>query len=257
MDLGLCGKIALVTGASKGIGKAIAAALAAEQATVYICARNRRDLLQTAREIGEVGVLEADVTRDRDVARMIRSIRRVDILVNNAGGLEEFGGFTATSLEQWRASYEWNVLSAVRITQAALPKIPPGGTILNIASELGKQPAGFAPHYGAAKAALLSLTRFLAEELAPRNIRVNALCPGPVITDSWTREAQEIARRDRMNIHNVLRTLAKSASKRTLLGRVGQVEDVAPLAAFLVSPRAKWITGAAFSVDGGAVRAIE
>jgi NAD(P)-dependent dehydrogenase (short-subunit alcohol dehydrogenase family) len=125
--------------------------------------------------------------------------------------------------------------------------------VINIASEAGRQPLRIGPDYSAAKAALLSATKSLAEELAPEGIRVNAICPGPVMTDSWVSEAHA---RGGVRWQAFLKRASAHAASRVPLGRMGTPDDVAALAAFVASPRASWITGASFAVDGGAVRVI-
>jgi 3-oxoacyl-[acyl-carrier protein] reductase len=248
MDLGLRNRNVLVTGGSRGIGRAIAQAFHNEGANVTICARTAKGLVDAAKEIGEIAAVPCDVRRPADVRRVVRRFGRLDVLVNNAGGMEHFKTFEETTAHEWRSAIELNLLSVVEVTRTALPVLRAShGCVINVASEVAKQPFHMGPDYCAAKAGLLNLTKFLANELAP-DVRVNAVCPGPVVTDSWWQEAGWSAAR--------LRDLTKAAAKRTALRRVGMVDDVSGLVAFLASGHAGWITGAAFSVDGGAVKSI-
>jgi 3-oxoacyl-[acyl-carrier protein] reductase len=249
MDLGLRNKSVLVTGGSRGIGRAIARAFHEEGAAVTICGRTVKDLIDAAKEIGEIAAIPCDVRRAPDVRRMLKRIDRLDVLVNNAGGLQHFRNFESIDTTEWRETLELNLLSAVEVTRAALPLLRKSrGCVVNLASEVGKQPFGMGADYCAAKAGLLNLTKYLSNELAPEGIRVNAVCPGPVVTDSWWQEANWSAEK--------LRELTRAAVKRVPLRRVGYAQDVSGLVAFLASAQAGWITGAAFSVDGGAVKSI-
>ena len=249
MNLGLRDKTVLVTGGSRGIGRAIARAFHEEGATVAICSRSPKHLVEAAKEIGEIACIPCDVRKPLEVRRLIRRLSRLDVLVNNAGGMLHFGRFQDTTAASWRNALELNLLSAVEMTRQALPLLRSArGCIVNVASEVGRQPFSMGPDYSAAKAALLSFAKSLSNELAAEGIRVNAVCPGPVVTDSWWQEAGWSAAR--------LREITREAAKRVPMGRVGLPEHVAGLVAFLASSQAGWITGAAFSVDGGAVRAI-
>ncbi|HXG63199.1 MAG TPA: SDR family oxidoreductase [Planctomycetota bacterium] len=227
------GRTVLVTGGSRGIGKAVARAFHEAGARVVICGRNPASLVSAAREIGEIICIPADVRRD--ARRLVRRLGgRLDILVNNAGGMEHHGTFERTPLSAWRSTFELNLFSAVEVTREALPLLrrSPAGCVVNIASDVGRRPFHMGPDYCAAKAALIHLTRYLAAELAP--VRVNAVCPGPVATGDWSpRDVREAAR-------------------RTLLGRTGRPEEVAH--AVLFAARATFLTGAVVGVDGGAAR---
>ncbi|MBI2930300.1 MAG: SDR family oxidoreductase [Planctomycetes bacterium] len=249
MDLGLRHKSVLVTGGSRGIGRAIARAFCREEASVIICGRSAKHLIEAAKEIGEVRAQVCDVRRAGEIRRFLRRLDRLDVLINNAGGMQHFGRFEDTSAESWLSAFELNVVSAAEMTRHALPLLRRSrGCIVNICSEVAKQPFETGPDYCAAKAALLNLSKYLANELAPHGVRVNAVCPGPVVTDSWWEESGWSAAR--------LREISKAAAKRVALGRVGHPEDVAGLTVFLASTQASWVTGAAFSVDGGAIKSI-
>jgi NAD(P)-dependent dehydrogenase (short-subunit alcohol dehydrogenase family) len=231
MDNSLSGKTALVTGGSRGIGKAIARALYGAGARVIIAGRDPKSLIRAAKEIGEIICVPADVRKD--AKKLFRYVDRLDILVNNAGGMEHFGTFEKTPLAAWRSSFELNLYSAVEVTRAALPHLRKSrGSIVNIASDVGRRPFDMGPDYCAAKAALISLTRYLAAELAP--VRVNAVCPGPVVTGDWGAPA------------------IRKAAARTLAGRTGTPEEVARTVLFAV--KCGYLSGAVCGVDGGTVR---
>lgn len=232
MDRRFEGKSVLVTGGSRGIGKAIARAFHHAGARVLICGRDAKALVKAAREIGEIICIPGDVRRD--VKRIFRAVDRLDVLVNNAGGMEHFEKFRGTSAAAWRSTFELNLFSAVEVTRAALPLLRTSkGAIVNIASDVGRRAFGMGPDYCAAKAGLISLTQYLAAELAP-DVRVNAVCPGPVVTGPWSKA--EIRR----------------AASRTLLGRTGTPEEIAE--AVLFAAHDHFLTGATVGVDGGSVR---
>jgi len=245
MDLGLRDKCAVVTGGSKGIGRAIALGLAREGASVAICARGAQALRDTERELLEHGSKAwaggCDVGDPAALASFLESARqelgRIDILVNNASGL-----VFADDEAGWRSNFDVDIMAAVRACWKVVPWMSAsgGGSILHIASGSGLE-AGSPPAYAAAKAALISHSKTLAIALAGQKIRVNVLAPGSIEFAGGVWEAQ---RQNNPNFYaKVLGTIP--------WGRMGTAEEVANAALFLASDRASWITGVCLGVDGG------
>jgi len=253
MDLGLRGKHAIVTGASRGIGMAIARELAAEGCNLTIAARGQEGLDAAARELRERGVTVATVAVDlssvdgcqRLVERAMEHAGRLDILVHNAGG-SKGGSFEETTDEQWKAALDLNLLAAVRLARLVVPfmRRQGGGRIITISSVFGRE-AGGRIEYNAAKAAEISATKAMARELAPDNILVNTVAPGSILFPggSWDRRM----RADPEGIAELVR-------REIPLGRFGRPEEVAAMVVFLASERASLITGACINVDGGQSR---
>jgi 3-oxoacyl-[acyl-carrier protein] reductase len=251
MDLGLAGKAALVTGASKGIGLRTASRLAAEGCRLGLCARNPADLDQAAGELrghgAQVAVQAADVTDPDQAARFVAhcaaELGGIDILVNNVGGSTGGNLFEATD-DDWRQTFELNVFQVVRMIRLAAPpmRLRGGGSIVNIASISGWQaPLAGSAQYGAAKAALIFMTERLALELVHDGIRVNTVSPGSIAWEggSWAEWGREFPE-------------AYSAYVRDgfPMGRLGTPEEVADAIAFIASPAAAWINGRHIAVDG-------
>jgi 3-oxoacyl-[acyl-carrier protein] reductase len=263
MDLGLTGKVALVTGGSKGIGKAIAEEFAKEGAHVSICARGQRDLATAAEELRKHGVTviatQADVTKAEDIQHVIDATLtqcgRIDILINNAGSAW-LGHSVETSDEQWQYALDINLQSAVRFTRGVVPAMRRvgGGRIINI-STAGARTV-LAPgmlDYTAAKAALLAFSRAAAAELAPDNILVNAVCPGFIhspLHDSLSDSAMAL-----MGFPN-REEVDRFLHQFILTKRIGKPEEVAPLVVFLASAQASYITGSIYDVDGGYTKSV-
>ncbi|MCH8009765.1 MAG: SDR family oxidoreductase [Chloroflexi bacterium] len=247
MDLGLTDKVAIVTGGSRGIGRSIALALAAEGCRVAICARNEEALRATEAELAEstdaLGIV-ADVTQAADVERLIQEtvdrFGRLDILVNNAG----VRGSDDTD-EIWNAIYESNLLAAARATRAAVPHLRASGSgsIVHITSIYGRESGGPIA-YNAIKSAMNSHAKAMALELAP-DIRVNAVAPGSVAFPggSWGRRLKEDPE-----------GMAKFIEENIPMGRFGSPEEIANVVVFLCSDQASWVTGACINVDGGQSR---
>jgi NAD(P)-dependent dehydrogenase (short-subunit alcohol dehydrogenase family) len=266
MDLGLAGRVALVTGGSKGIGLAVVEGLLTEGARVVAVSRGVTPELRELR--GELEHVSVDLTDpdapDRAVERAVATFGGLDILVNNAGGpppgatLPRFG-FLGLSDRDWHAMLDFNLLSAVRACRAALPHLVEreGGAIVNVSSSLALQPSAVNVDYSAAKAALMTVTKALAEEFGPQGVRVNGVCPGPTLTAWWTEAggaADVLAEQMSSDRETVLSTLAPELMQLHT-GRLVEPQEIADAVLLLVSPRSGSTSGAELVVDGGMVKA--
>jgi 3-oxoacyl-[acyl-carrier protein] reductase len=250
---GLSEKVAIVTGASKGIGAGIALALAAAGARVAVnYSSDREGAERVARSITEKGgeaiAVGADVSRAEDVTRLFKEVDsafgRLDVLVNNAG-VFRFGAFTEITEESFHFHYNINVLGTILTAQEAIKRFgPDGGSIINLSSIVGSHPVAGALLYASTKGAIETLTKGLALELAPRKIRVNAIAPGHTET-----EGNAAAGTFDGGAGAVL-------AEKTPLGRLGRVSDIAPVAVFLASDESGWITGEIIRAAGGLIVAI-
>jgi 3-oxoacyl-[acyl-carrier protein] reductase len=239
MDLGLAGSVCLVTGSTSGIGLETAKLLRAEGASVVTTGRSGGDVAADLSEPGEP---------ERVVQEAVERHGRLDVLVNNVG-YSEIRKLEEVSDDVWQASFEINLMSAVRATRAALPAMRErgAGTIVNVSSTAAKRPSTGMPDYSVMKAGLLSFSRLVADLYAKDGIRCNAVTPGPTATGAWLGEgglADQQGEREEV--------LAKVAAGRPL-GRLAQPEEIAAVIVFLCSPRASYVTGAAWSADGGTV----
>jgi 3-oxoacyl-[acyl-carrier protein] reductase len=245
MDLGLRGKACLVTGSTAGIGLETAKLLVAEGARVATCGRSE------APGIGEETHIRADLSEPDAPALMVGaatdSLGGLDVLVNNVG-FAVHAGFEEVSDADWDSMWNLNVMSYVRTIRAGLPHLRASrGSIVNVSSTAGKRPSVGMPHYSVSKAAVLSLSRLVADAYAGDGIRCNAVTPGPTATDAWLGEgglADQQGEREEV--------LAKVGAGRPL-GRLAEPEEIAAVIAFLASERASYVTGAAWSADGGTV----
>jgi NAD(P)-dependent dehydrogenase (short-subunit alcohol dehydrogenase family) len=244
MDLGLQEQVCLVTGSTAGIGLAVAELLKDENATVVTTGRSGDGIgdLHVAADLAARGEPE------RVVHTAIDRFGRVDCLVNNVG-FAEIRRFDELTEENWEQSWQINVMSAVRATQAALPGMRErrAGAIVNVASTSAKRPSATMPDYSVTKAAMLSLSRLVADLYAKDGIRCNAVTPGPTATGAWLGEgglADQQGERDEI--------LAKVGAGRPL-GRLAEPGEIAAVIVFLLSKQASYVTGAAWSADGGTV----
>jgi 3-oxoacyl-[acyl-carrier protein] reductase len=258
MDLGLTGKTALVTAASKGMGRASALGLAREGARVAMCARTEADVMAAAEEIraktgAEVLAMKADVTRAADVktlvARTLDRFGAIDVLVANCGGPPR-GGLEEMTDEQWHGAFDVSVLSTVRLIREVLPSMRARrwGRILAIQSVSVKQPVEGLLLSNAVRPGVFGLAKTLAPELGKDGILINVVCPGRIRTDRLL----EGARRSGLPTEEFL----ARASGDIPLQRVGTPEEFANVIVFLASERASYVTGVALQVDGGLVRGL-
>ncbi|MGO4570001.1 SDR family NAD(P)-dependent oxidoreductase [Rhizobium sp. 2YAF20] len=264
MDLKLDGKVALVTGSSKGIGEGVARGLAREGAIVIVHGRNKITTEEVADDIvaqgGRAYAVFGDLTNDDEVQRLVDDaqsfVRPVDIVVNNAGGSGEPEDWTTTSPETWASGYDRNVLAAVRVTTRLLPsmRVAKWGRIVNISSLAALMPPAKRPDYSAAKAAMIAMTASLAKEVAMDGITANTVSPGTIRSIKLEEGFRKVAAGQGLALdapwteieQRVLPMFAKVP-----MGRVGTLEEIADAIAFLVSPRASYITGANLRLDGG------
>ncbi|WP_274655215.1 SDR family NAD(P)-dependent oxidoreductase [Paenibacillus humicola] len=260
-------QVAVVTGASKGIGLAIVKKFVEEGANVIAISRTvTNELAQLIESNADaVKYFAIDLNEERDTQQLSdllgSAFGRIDILVNNVGAIDERRGqgFLATSIEEWEQLYQLNLFSIVRMTQAALPHMLKQnvGAVINISSINAQMPELMLPIYGTTKAAINNLTKMLAGEFGPRQIRVNSISPGPVVTPLWNAEngmASSIASAASMTPDEVMTKLPEMAG--ITLGRFAEPEDIANLTIFLSSKQASMITGANYIIDGNMTKMI-
>ncbi|MBJ7332194.1 MAG: SDR family oxidoreductase [Solirubrobacteraceae bacterium] len=266
MDLQLTGRVAVITGASKGIGLEIVRAFTAEGARVIAASRTlTEELAAIDGDVIHVAVDLMDAHAPAEViARAVELHGGLDVLVNNAGGpppgvAVPHGGFLTRTDADWHAVLEFNLLTAVRASRAALPiLVERGGTIVNIASTAARQPATMNLDYAAAKAAMLALTKALSEEFAPQGVRVNAVSPGATITPWWTDEggaADVFASSAGVDRETALASLAPEMMQLSI-GRLARPSEIADAVAFVASPRCASLTGADIQVDSGGLKTV-
>jgi len=247
LDLGLRDRCCVVTGSTGGIGRATARLLAAEGARVVTCGRSE------APEVGEALHVRADLARPGGPERVVAEAGEVDVLVNNVGLAVQRDLLEVTD-EEWDDVWQLNVMSYLRAIRAVLPAMRGRGrgVIVNVSSTSGKRPSTSMPDYSVTKAAVLSLSRLVADLYGGDGIRCNAVAPGPTATDAWLADgglADQQARRSGKTREEVLAAVAKGRP----LGRLAEAEEIAAVVAFLCSDRASYVTGAAWSADGGTV----
>ncbi len=263
MELGLQDRAAIVTGASRGIGRQVALQLAAEGCHVLLCARDPDALAAVAAEIrGKGGAAEPfplDITEataaDAIVAECRRAFGRVDVLVNNAGyaTAKAIGSLTA---DDWQAALELNFLAAARLSVACAPLMQAArwGRMVHVASVSGREPDPLFAPYSAAKAALLNLSTALSQAYAADGVHSSCVVPGVTVTELVEANALASAMRGGTTTEDVMaRMLAKQG---VAIGRFGRPEEVAAAVVFLASEAASWITGATLEVDGGTLRSV-
>lgn len=258
MDLGLSGKVAVITGGNTGIGLAIGDALAREGAHLALCGRNSERLAAAAAGVRdrrgvEVLTVQADVSRAEDCAHIVAEVERsfdgADILINNAGqGTNET--IQDAPDERWQYYWDLHVMAAVRLSRGLAPAMRRrgGGVILNTASICAVQPLSHEPIYNVTKAALMMFSKCLANELIPYGIRVNCINPGLILTDGWIEPAKKWTEGTNTTWQEYLDGVAKRYAP---IGRFATPEELAEFYVFLCSPLAAYCVGSAYFVDGG------
>jgi 3-oxoacyl-[acyl-carrier protein] reductase len=257
LDLGLRDRVCVLTGSTSGIGLAAARFLAEEGAKVVVSGRNAERVEQALKDAGaELGIacdLAEPSAPEKLVNEAIAQLGRVDCLVNNVGEAYQASFEELTDL-QWEEMWQLNVMSYVRAIRAVLPDMRErgSGVIVNVSSTAGKRPSTGMPNYSVTKAAVLSLSRLVADVYAGQGIRCNAVAPGPTATGAWLAEgglADQQARRSGKSREDALAAVGAGRP----LGRLAEPEEIASVIVFLCSDRASYVTGAAWSADGGTV----
>ncbi len=269
MDLGLTGRVCAVTGASRGIGRETARLLCAEGARVLLIGRDEGRLGAAVEDAaaagaergGEAVALVLDVTDDDAGERLLAAAEArfgsLDVLVNNAGSAQ-WRDLDDVPDEDWRAQYELNVMAPLRAMRAAAPAMAARGwgRIVNVCSTAGKRPSAAMPEYSVAKAAELSLSRLFADRYAKSAVLVNAICPGPAESEMWMAPGGLLDQSQALSgAATREEALAEAGGKRPI-GRLAEPGEIAAAIVFLCSERASYVSGAAWSVDGGTVQVI-
>jgi 3-oxoacyl-[acyl-carrier protein] reductase len=269
MNLGLAGRACAVTGASRGIGRETALQLCAEGANVLLVARDEQRLREVQEEAdgagakagGRAAVLGLDVTVDdageRILAAGTESFGGLDVLVNNAG-FARWRDLDDVPDEDWRAQYEISVMAPLRAMRAAAPAMAERGwgRIVNVCSTSGKRPSALMPEYSVAKAAELSLSRLFADRYAAGGVLVNAICPGPTESEMWMAPEGLLDQSQAISGAGSRAEALQAAGSKRPIGRLADPAEIAAAIVFLCSERASYVSGAAWSVDGGTVQVI-
>ena len=266
MDLGLAGRACVVTGASRGIGRETARRLCSEGADVLLVARTEETLAEAATEAGsgspgEAAHLALDVTDEdageRILAAASERFGRLDVLVNNAG-TAKWRDLDDVPDADWQLQFELNVMAPLRAMRAAIPPMAERGwgRVVNVCSTAGKRPSAAMPEYSVAKAAELSLSRLFADRYAKRGVLVNAICPGPVESGMWMEPDGLLDQSKELSGAASREEALTAAGTKRPIGRLAGAGEIAAAIVFLCSERASYVSGAAWSVDGGTVQVI-
>jgi NAD(P)-dependent dehydrogenase (short-subunit alcohol dehydrogenase family) len=257
LDLGLRDRVCVVTGSTGGIGLATARLLADEGARVTVCGRDSERVERARQESGAALAVVCDLAEPAAPAELVAEVAAalgpVECVVNNVGSAYQVG-FEELTDNHWEEMWQLNVMSYVRAIRAVLPSMKEQGrgVIVNVSSTAGKRPSTGMPNYSVTKAAVLSLSRLVADLYAGHGIRCNAVAPGPTATEAWLGAgglADQQAERSGKGREEVLRAVGSGRP----LGRLAQPDEIAAVIAFLCSERAAYVTGAAWSADGGTV----
>lgn len=263
MDLGIKGRAAIITGASRGIGRETARQFLEEGARVMICGRNAETIEKTRAELakqtgGEAHAVVADMTREADIARLVDTARQkfgtVDILVNNAGQMYSgrFAVMTDAGLKEQFETKIFGFLRAIRLVYPIM-KAQRWGRIVNIIGGAGKEPDPYMFGSGITNSGLLNITKSLSTEFGEDNVLVNAVCPGWVATNLWQRNADGLKQELQARTEDEARRLA---ARKNAMNRFGKPEELANAIVFLCSERASYITGVSLNLDGGRLKSL-
>jgi NAD(P)-dependent dehydrogenase (short-subunit alcohol dehydrogenase family) len=257
MELGLTDRICLVTGSTAGIGLETARLLVAEGARVVINGRDGDRAEQARADVGAALAVACDLAQpdsaDELVGEIAQALGPVECLVNNVGNAYQVG-FEELSDDQWNAMWQLNVMSYVRCIRAVLPRMKDAGagTIVNVSSTAGKRPSTGMPNYSVTKAAVLSLSRLVADLYAKHGIRCNAVAPGPTATAAWLGDGGLADQQAAASMKTRQQVLEAVGAGRPV-GRLAEPDEIAAVIVFLCSERASYVTGSAWSADGGTV----
>ena len=253
MDLGLRDRVCLVTGSTAGIGLETAKLLAAEGARVAVTGRKPDRVERAKAESGAAVGVVADLSEPGAADRLVSEVGPVDCLVNNVGEAYQIP-FDELTDEHWDSMWQLNVMSYVRCIRAVLPEMRSAGrgVIVNVSSTAGKRPSTGMPNYSVTKAAVLSLSRLVADLYARDGIRCNAVAPGPTATGAWLDEGG-LADQQAARSNNTRLQVLEAVGKGRPLGRLAEPEEIASVICFLCSERSSYVTGSAWSADGGTV----
>jgi len=262
MNLAIKDRVALITGGSQGIGLEIAKSLAEEGVKIALFAKDKEMMAEAKKQLQEmtphVFTVEGDALLPDTIESAVSAIKahygKIDILVNNIGFTGRFVKFEELEISEWKNLFELNVMSGVRFTQSVISEMKKNrwGRVIFIASESAMQPDAEMAHYNASKAALLALSKSLANGLGEYDITVNAVSPGPTITPLW----EKLAAQQNLSLDEFVKNFHESGARKLPLKRFGKPTDTAAVVAFLCSEKAAWITGANYRVDGGSVKHI-
>jgi NAD(P)-dependent dehydrogenase (short-subunit alcohol dehydrogenase family) len=257
MELGLTDRICLVTGSTAGIGLETARLLVAEGARVVINGRDGDRAEQARADVGAALAVACDLSQpdaaDELVGEIAQALGPIECLVNNVGDAYQVG-FEELSDDQWNAMWQLNVMSYVRCIRAVLPEMKDAGagTIVNVSSTAGKRPSTGMPNYSVTKAAVLSLSRLVADLYAKYGIRCNAVAPGPTATAAWLGDGG-LADQQAAGSMKTRQQVLEAVGAGRPVGRLAEPDEIAAVIVFLCSERASYVTGSAWSADGGTV----